>query len=365
MENNKIETEKLDKQINVRMSENTKMWFEDLEGANQNEKFSKMIEIVKNYQASIGKLEIDSHIKNLENNMKAIVDTVALVNSSAKMYAEDINNKCNRTLQEEMKTLFKRDVAIEELENNYKNALNELTVKTNELEKTNAQLTEEIGGATEKLEEAKNLSEKYEKKISVNDTKIAELTVSNNNLLSEQINKNKEIDSIKKEFEDKLKDANKDIQNLEKDKLLLENNNNMLQVQFQEIKEELKVLRLEQKQDINHLNAEYKQEINTINTQYKKEIEVLENTKSEQIKILENKLDKQEKEYQLKQEQLLKQVNELEKDAIKKENKIEELEKESIQKNTIITELETEIKKLALTIEDQEAIEEMKSKTKK
>lgn len=293
--------------LSMRTKESLKAEFKNVDGATDNDKLVRLLELHRKFQATQNKFSIDTNLDVIDKAFATITSQLKAISSVVNQYERTLNETYIVDVADEMK-LLKEQIESEEVLNARIISLEkELETATKRAEQ-NIKIIEDSKIKIEQLEasnknyialnsELVSKENNYINQLREKDNIINSKDVENNNLVNDYENR---LKSLEEQYKANIVDLEKE--QMKKDLEINNLKNNILNAEKQSEKlgNEIEALRKEHKKDIKDIEKEYKAELKEATLKANKlEIDIV--NKDNEIEALKQQIEALKKANESKQ----------------------------------------------------------------
>ncbi len=293
--------------LSMRTKESLKAEFKNVDGATDNDKLVRLLELHRKFQATQDKFSIDTNLDVIDKAFATITSQLKAISSGVNQYERTLNETYIVDVADEMK-LLKEQIESEEVLNARIISLEkELETATKRAEQ-NIKIIEDSKIKIEQLEasnknyialnsELVSKENNYINQLREKDNIINSKDVENNNLVNDYENR---LKSLEEQYKANIVDLEKE--QMKKDLEINNLKNNILNAEKQSEKlgNEIEALRKEHKKDIKDIEKEYKAELKEATLKANKlEIDIV--NKDNEIEALKQQIEALKKANESKQ----------------------------------------------------------------
>lgn len=283
--------------LQVRTKESLRDTFKSIDGATDNDKLIKLLDLYKKFQATQDKFSIDANLDVIDKAFNTITSQLKAISSGVNQYERTLNETYIVDVADEMK-LLKEQIESEEVLNARIINLEKELELLNKRAEQNIKIIEDSKIKIEQLEasnknyialnsELVSKENNYINQLREKDNTINFKDVENNNLVNDYENK---LKSLEEQYKANIVDLEKE--QMKKDLEIDNLKNNILNIEKQneKLESEIEALRKEHKKDIKDIEKEYKAELKEANLKANKlEIDIV--NKDNEIEALKQQIE--------------------------------------------------------------------------
>lgn len=293
--------------LSMRTKESLKAEFKNVDGATDNDKLVRLLELHRKFQATQDKFSIDANLDVIDKAFNTITSQLKAISSGVNQYERTLNETYIVDVADEMK-LLKEQIESEEVLNARIINLEKELELLNKRAEQNIKIVEDSKIKIEQLEasnknyialnsELVSKENNYINQLREKDNTINFKDVENNNLVNDYENK---LKSLEEQYKANIVDLEKE--QMKKDLEIDNLKNNILNIEKQSEKlgNEIEALRKEHKKDIKDIEKEYKAELKEATLKANKlEIDIV--NKDNEIEALKQQIEALKKANESKQ----------------------------------------------------------------
>ena len=283
--------------LSMRTKESLKAEFKNVDGATDNDKLVRLLELHRKFQATQDKFSIDANLDVIDKAFNTITSQLKAISSGVNQYERTLNETYIVDVADEMK-LLKEQIESEEVLNARIINLEKELELLNKRAEQNIKIVEDSKIKIEQLEasnknyialnsELVSKENNYINQLREKDNTINFKDVENNNLVNDYENK---LKSLEEQYKANIVDLEKE--QMKKDLEIDNLKNNILNIEKQneKLESEIEALRKEHKKDIKDIEKEYKAELKEATLKANKlEIDIV--NKDNEIEALKQQIE--------------------------------------------------------------------------
>lgn len=283
--------------LSMRTKESLKAEFKNIDGATDNDKLVRLLELHRKFQATQDKFSIDANLDVIDKAFNTITSQLKAISSGVNQYERTLNETYIVDVADEMK-LLKEQIESEEVLNARIINLEKELELLNKRAEQNIKIVEDSKIKIEQLEasnknyialnsELVSKENNYINQLREKDNTINFKDVENNNLVNDYENK---LKSLEEQYKANIVDLEKE--QMKKDLEIDNLKNNILNIEKQneKLESEIEALRKEHKKDIKDIEKEYKAELKEATLKANKlEIDIV--NKDNEIEALKQQIE--------------------------------------------------------------------------
>lgn len=283
--------------LSMRTKESLKAEFKNVDGATDNDKLVRLLELHRKFQATQDKFSIDANLDVIDKAFNTLKSQLGAIATSVNQYERTMNENYVVAVADEMK-LLKEQIESEEVLNARIINLEKELELLNKRAEQNIKIVEDSKIKIEQLEASnKNYIALNSELVSKENNYINQLREKDNEINSKGL----EINKLTNDYENKIKSLEEqhkaDMVALEKEQMKkdleidnLKNNILNIEKQNEKLESEIEALRKEHKKDIKDIEKEYKAELKEANLKANKlEIDIV--NKDNEIEALKQQIE--------------------------------------------------------------------------